>query len=107
MKFEDTKAEQRWLILSDKNQKFPVGNLQLTKCEKKKAASGTDITEFTLSHRETGNEFKICAWKRDVLSCIEQYGLDTDSWGDVQFEMKNDRWQLVPAPMLVLEEKVE
>jgi len=107
MKYEETTAEKRWLILSDKDQKFPEGNLEVISSEEKKTASGKSMPVLTLQKRETGDIFQICAWKRDVLLCINEYGTDTDSWSDVQFEQKNGRWQLVPAPMQVIEEKVE
>lgn len=106
MKYEETTSEKRWLILSDKEQKFPVGNLEVLSCEERTTAGGKTMPVITLSDRETGDTFQICAWKRDVLQCINEYGTNTDSWDDVQFAQKNGRWQLVPASMPLIEEKV-
>lgn len=88
---------ERWLILSDKEQAFPTEHLHVESIEERKTQAGKTMPVMTLVGTESGDKFQICAWKRDVKPCIEQYGNNPEQWDDVTFEKKNGRYQLVPA----------
>lgn len=102
---EEIKTE-RWLILSDKDQKFPTTPLIVVDAREQDTMKGIKMPVLTLED-EDGNKYKMCGWKRDVKNCIDQYGSKTEQWGEVQFTNKNGRWILEPAPMRVKEEQVE
>lgn len=106
MKYDDTETTTRWLILNDKEQQFPTDALEVSSCEERKTQAGKTMPVLTLTHPETGEKYQVCAWKRDVIRCINEYGTDTDSWSLVKFEQKNGRWMLVPAGMNVKTEVV-
>lgn len=101
MKYEDTNTSaERWLILSDKNQQFPKNSLTVDWAGERKTQAGKTIPVMILVD-EDAEKYVICAWKRDVLACINEYGTDTEQWDCVKFESKAGRMQLVPAGMKV------
>ena len=103
MKYEETNTSaERWLILGDKNQKFPTTDLIVNWSGERKTAKGATMPVLILEDND-GEKYVICAWKRDVLECINQYGNDTEQWNAVKFENKNGRMQLVPADMKIIE----
>jgi len=106
MKYDAEEQSSRWLILTDKDQEFPTAKLEVESSEERKTASGKTMPVLHLIDPTSGDKYQICAWKRDVLRCVNEYGADTDSWDMVMFEKKNGRMQLVPAGMNVKEEKV-
>jgi len=106
MKYDEDATTTRWLILGDKNQTFPSGELIVKEGKDQPTKSGKTMPVLTLEDIRTGDSYQICAWKRDVLECINEFGVDTKSWGNVRFENKNGRMQLLPCKMVVVEECV-
>ena len=89
MKYDETTTESRWLILNDKEQQFPTDPLEVESASEQKTAAGKTMPVIALVNPETGEKYRICAWKRDVIACINQYGTDTESWDLVRFEKRN------------------
>lgn len=102
MKFEETTTTERWLILSDANQKFPTGELIVDWAGERASKTNPEKkNQILILSDEEGNKYTICVWKRDVIECINQYGSDTEQWNGVKFELKNGRMQLVPTDLKV------
>ena len=108
MGFEYTSdsTSDRWLILSDVEQDMPTEDFKVTEATEKKSQGGKAMPILILKGEESGDVVQICAWKRDVIDCIKQYGGKPETWGKVGFERKGNRYLLKPRETKLVEEAV-
>lgn len=90
---------ERWLILSDLEQDFPSEDFTVEEAKEATTNSGKTMPVLILKGIESGDIVRICAWKRDVLACISQYGVNPEQWDKVGFVKKGNRYVLEPKGM--------
>lgn len=95
--YDSDSNETRWLILSDTEQDFPTESFTVEEAKEQTTHAGKKMPILVLKGNESGDVVQMCAWKRDVLPCIKQYGGKPESWGEVRFERKGNRYILVPS----------
>lgn len=108
MGFEYTSdsTSERWLILSDTSQEWPEEDFTVEEAKEATTSNGKTMPVLILKGCESGDVVRICAWKRDVLDCIKQYGGHPEQWDKVGFKKKNNRYILEPRGMQVKTEDV-
>lgn len=108
MGFEYTSdsTENRWLILNDVEQDFPTEEFEVEEAKEVTSQAGKKMPVLVLKGLESGDTVQVCAWKRDVIDCIKQYGGNAEQWDKVAFEKKGRRYILVPRGMKVTTEVV-
>jgi len=104
--YDSDSTETRWLILSDTEQDFPTEDFTIEEAKETTTHAGKVMPILILKGVESGDTVQICAWKRDVLPCIKQYGGKPEQWDAVGFEKKGKRYVLTPRPLKVREERV-
>lgn len=105
--YDGDSTETRWLILSDTDQDFPTEDFTIEEAKETTTHAGKVMPILILKGVESGDTVQICAWKRDVLPCIKQYGGKPEQWDAVGFEKKGKRYVLVPRALKVRTERVE
>jgi len=105
--FEETKAGERWVILSDKDQKLPA-DLKVIGGEMRKTNDGKPLKVLCLKSPD-GQQFVLSAWSRDVRKCVDEWGTNPMTWGFVSFvyDSARGRWMLLPSdPQPIKVEKI-
>ena len=92
--------------MSDKDQDFPEEDFSVEEAKEVTTNGGKTMPVLILKGIGSGDTYRICAWKRDVLACIKEYGGNPTQWDKVGFTKKGNRYVLVPRGMQVKEEKV-
>lgn len=106
-----TSNGNRFLILTDMKQEMPTGVLLVESAKMRKNYAGKEYPVLTVED-EKGERYDIAAWERDVKEVIRQFGTNTDTWNAqggllLQKNPSGTRWMILPAPLEVIEEKVE
>lgn len=96
--FDET-ATGRFLILSDSQQEFPTERLKVASATTKNGASGKPYAQLTLKGEDSGAEYQMACYSRDVQACVKQWGKKVATWGFVTFEKPSigNRRALIPC----------
>lgn len=90
----------RYLILSDVEQVMPATRCKVTAAKMETSTSSGKTFPILEMEDEEGNQYRVCAWKRDVTKCLKQWGgVPPTDWGFVSFisAQGGKRYEIAPS----------
>lgn len=97
--FGEAPTGNRFLILNDLTQTFPMDELKVVDAVKRKSSAGKEYSVLVLED-DKGQKYDVSCWARDVKACLLEYGGNPTTWGPVLLSRGATRMCLIPAKKL-------